>query len=261
MVDLARRVRRPDLRRALLRRDGRAVPAGGLGLPVVQADRQAVHRLLIERLDPDRGLDRHAGRGGGRLAGRRAADLDRCSRSSAALRTSDQVATPDGAKNALLLGRGPGGLHHHHQHGRGQGHGPDQQLRRRRGADRRHAAVILLAATSAAARASSSTPSTSAGAIRWGYFGAFLVGRADERVRDVRVRHGRDAGRGDASTRGRTPRPRSSARWPRPRLGGLPGHLVRRDGHTEHPRLATRYLRAALPGQGQRSAARSATCS
>ena len=85
-------------------------------------------------------------------------------------------------------------------------------------------------------------------------------GRADERVRDVRVRHGRVAGRGDPRPAEERPA-RDPPRAGRGRAGGLPGHLVRRDVGAEHPRQGTRYLRAALPGQGDARRPRSATCS
>ena len=74
-------------------------------------------------------------------------------------------------------------------------------------------------------------------------------GRADERVRDVRVRHRRVAGRGDQQPAEARPA-RDHPRADRGRDRRLPGHLVRRDGRAEHPRQGTRHVRAALPGQG-----------
>ena len=159
------------------------------------------------------------------------------------------VSTPGGAKNALLLaaalvvfttiinmvGR--------------QDHGPDQQLRRLRRAGRRHAA------DHPAGRAH---PPRSRRHLRHvrprERLSVRLLrrvpgGGADERVRDVRIRHGRFAGRGDPRPAEERPA-RDPPRAGRGRSGGLPGHLVRRDVGAEHPRLRARHLRAALPGQG-----------
>ena len=62
VVVVDRRLHRADVRRAVLRRARRSVPARGLGLPVVEADRLRL-RLVDDRLDPDHRLDRDRRRG------------------------------------------------------------------------------------------------------------------------------------------------------------------------------------------------------
>ena len=83
----------------------------------------------------------------------------------------------------------------------------------------------------------------------WGYLGAFLVAG----LMSVYVMYGFDTA-GSLAEETHDPRKHAPPAIIRALtaagIAGLPGHLVRRDGRAEHPRQGTRHVRTALPGQG-----------
>ncbi len=87
----------------------------------------------------------------------------------------------------------------------------------------------------------------------WGYFGALLIGGLSERLRDVRIRHGRDARRGDQQP----PQARAAGDHPCGR-GGV-RHWWARDPawdhvEQEHRRQEHRAARSSLRDQATHSA-------
>ncbi len=138
VVDVARRRRRTDPRRAVLHGDGRAVSDRGLGLSVVQAALQRLH-VVDDRLDLHRRSDRDDRRRRRRLAGRAPADHDEVP----VLRLQRRRRhVPDQGRRAerAAARRDPRRDHDHDQHARRQADVAHQQRRRRCRADRLGAA-------------------------------------------------------------------------------------------------------------------------